>query len=213
MSERDSICASVEKPEVWKPVVGYESIYEVSNTGRVRGLRRVVQGCYGTTRIQVGCELKQRPDRAGYLKVHLRGGPHDGNRMVHRLVVQAFLDNPTALPFVNHKNFNVADNRVENLEWVTSYDNNMHTIRAGRYVASRGARNGSAVVIEATEISTGRKSVFNTMTDAAKETGIPLGTISGAISRNLNSGGYSWRRLGKSRRLCACLGITLKEPQ
>ena len=112
--------------EEWRPVVGYEGLYEVSNTGRVRSVDRYVKTCYGSYRLHKGKVLSPgiRPD--GYLVVSLQ------YRMfrVHRLVSEAFLPNPDNLPQVNHKDEDKSNNRVDNLEWCDSkYNNNYGTAR------------------------------------------------------------------------------------
>lgn len=112
--------------EEWRPVVGYEGLYEVSNTGRVRSVDRYVKTCYGSYRLHKGKVLSPgiRPD--GYLVVSLQ------YRMfrVHRLVAQAFLPNPDNLPQVNHRDENPGNNNVDNLEWCTAkYNNNFGTAR------------------------------------------------------------------------------------
>ena len=112
--------------EEWRPVVGYEGLYEVSNTGRVRSVDRYVKTCYGSYRLHKGKVLSPgiRPD--GYLVVSLQ------YRMfrVHRIVAEAFLPNPDNLPQVNHKDEDKSNNRVDNLEWCDSkYNNNYGTAR------------------------------------------------------------------------------------
>ena len=112
--------------EEWRPVVGYEGLYEVSNTGRVRSVDRYVKTCYGSYRLHKGKVLSPgiRPD--GYLVVSLQ------YRMfrVHRIVAEAFLPNPDNLPQVNHKDEDKSNNRVDNLEWCTAkYNNNYGTAR------------------------------------------------------------------------------------
>ena len=118
--------------EIWKPVVGFEGLYEVSNKGRVRSLDRKDE--YGRDR--KGQMLTQR-NRNGYWSVTLikeskthkdkRGGQHDCR--VHRLVAEAFIPNPEHLPYVGHKdekNLKTGDecnNNVENLEWVSPKQN------------------------------------------------------------------------------------------
>lgn len=120
--------------EIWKPIKGYEGIYEVSNLGRVKRLARdIVQpnpnpSCKGVCVQHIDeCILKSRPNKNGYPLILLRGAV-DGKRRgfsVHRLVATAFIPNPDNLPQVNHKNEIRNDNRVENLEWCTNYYN-MH---------------------------------------------------------------------------------------
>ena len=108
--------------EIWKPVVGFEGLYEVSNKGRVKGTRR--RGC----REKV---LEGHPDRKGYKCLCLyKNGKHKNSKM-HRLVATAFIPNPENKPFVNHIDGNVANNNVENLEWVTPSENITHAYRIG----------------------------------------------------------------------------------
>ena len=68
--------------------------------------------------------LSPRIDKDGYHEVTMMEGDHTIAKTVHRLVAEAWLPNPDNLPFVNHKNGNRDDNRVENLEWVSISDNN-----------------------------------------------------------------------------------------
>ena len=110
-------------PEVeWRPVVGFEGSYEVSNTGLVRSLK----GRKGPTYV-----MKLQPDKVGYLLVHLRGGKTSKKLyLVHRLVATAFIPNPEGKPQIDHINAIKSDNRVENLRWVTPRENkaNIHTV-------------------------------------------------------------------------------------
>lgn len=109
--------------EIWKDVVGYEGLYQVSSEGRVKSVDRWVK-CNTGTMIKKGTFLKFY-DREGYDYVFLY---KNGQRLftgVGRLVAIAFIPNPDNLPEVNHKNEIKKDNRVENLEWCTR-DYNMH---------------------------------------------------------------------------------------
>ncbi|MCI6614441.1 MAG: NUMOD4 domain-containing protein [Mollicutes bacterium] len=92
--------------EIWKDVIGYENLYKVSNWGRVKSFR------FGKERI-----LKTFKNKDGYLQVGLWKNNKRKIFLVHRLVAQAFLDNPNNLPEVNHKDENKLNNVVSNLEW------------------------------------------------------------------------------------------------
>ena len=99
--------------EEWRPVVGYEGLYEVSNTGRVRSLDRYVKGKGKSYFLHKGRVLSPAIKPEGYLIVRLQRRTF----YIHRLVTAAFLPNPDNLPEVNHKDEDKTNNRVENLEW------------------------------------------------------------------------------------------------
>lgn len=106
--------------EIWRDVIGYEGLYQVSNYGRVKSLNY-----HGGKKEKV---LKPGKDRCGYLYVVLcKEGSHKKYK-VHRLVAQAFIPNPNNYPCVNHKDENKTNNCVDNLEWCTyKYNTNYGT--------------------------------------------------------------------------------------
>lgn len=107
--------------EIWKPVVGYEDYYQVSSLGRIKSLRR--------PEVRNDRILKGSIHPEGYNIFKLsRSGSHKSFKG-HRLVAKAFIPNPENKPQVNHKNGLRADNRVENLEWVTNSENVRHGYR------------------------------------------------------------------------------------
>ena len=108
--------------EIWKPVVGYEKYYEVSNLGRVRSLDRVMTSTTGKQFVKKGRVLRQTKNKSnGYFMLSFRVEGNTKTFTVHRLVATAFVENPNGLGVVNHKNEVKSDNRPENLEWCTKY--------------------------------------------------------------------------------------------
>ncbi len=108
--------------EIWMPVVGFEGLYEVSNLGRVKSLKR------NTTS---GGIMKTNINK-GYEYVHLcKNGKHY-NGKVHRLVAEAFLPNPQYKREVNHKDENKLNNSLANLEWATRKENSNYGTGAER---------------------------------------------------------------------------------
>lgn len=97
--------------EVWKPVVGYEGLYEVSNLGRVKSLPKYN---YKTERIM----KLNRNKRDGRYSVILCKSPTEHKRIhIHRIVAQAFVENPKGYDEINHIDENPANNNASNLEW------------------------------------------------------------------------------------------------
>ena len=115
--------------ESWKPVVGFEGLYEVSNLGEIRSLAR--PGAW-STRI-----LKQKTTQKGYREVKLFKGGKRHYFRVHRIVAEAFVPNPKKLEFINHKDERKSNNEASNLEWCSTEYNNRYGTRISRAAASR----------------------------------------------------------------------------
>ena len=119
--------------EIWKDVVGYEGFYEVSSCGRVRSVNRYVNTgiLHNDTKLHKGKMLKLNLKKTGYLTADLSKGNRVRTVAVHRMVAVAFIPRIEGKNVVNHKNLNKTDNRVENLEWVTSKENSQHAALHG----------------------------------------------------------------------------------
>ena len=113
--------------EIWKDIKGYEGLYQVSNEGRIKSLPRKWVAANGGTRSHNGIILAQANGTKGYKVVNLAKDGSSKTYKVHRLVAEAFIDNPKHYPMINHKDECKDNNFVENLEWC----DNAYNIRYG----------------------------------------------------------------------------------
>ena len=157
----------------WKPIDGYEGLYEVSPHGAVRSCKRItVDGKHLSTKIlNGGCYPN------GYEFVCLRKNGHNRNRMTHRLVAEAFIQNPHKLPCVNHMDGNKHNNDVANLEWCTHSENRRHAYITG-LSPQRGlprkvtVKHGEHIIM------------FDTMTDCSRFFGFKKTWLNGQIRKH-----------------------------
>lgn len=106
--------------ELWKDIPGYEGLYKISRQGRIKSL-------------YTGKLRAQAMSGKGYKAVSLSKIGEKKRFYVHRLVAMAFLPTPPeGKCYINHKNLNKTDNRVENLEWVSHKENMLHAYRNGK---------------------------------------------------------------------------------
>lgn len=118
--------------EIWKDVVGYEGIYEVSNIGNVRTNKdKVTYSIRHGERHWNQRVLKQKTDKNGYKRVSLWTNKKNKDWLVHRLVAIAFINNDNNYPMVNHMDAKPYNNHVENLEWCDSNHNVNHAFDNG----------------------------------------------------------------------------------
>lgn len=125
--------------EIWLPVKGYEGFYEVSNCGRVMSLN------YNKTKkrkLLSGFTTKRK-----YKRVLLSVNTNIKKHSVHRLVAMAFIPNPENKPFVNHIDGNPSNNNMDNLEWCTASENELHAYSIG-LMSAVGERNGKSKLTE-----------------------------------------------------------------
>lgn len=130
----------MENKEIWKPIPGYERIYEVSSYGNVKSLDREITNSIGTTRLYVGKVLKKSKDRYGYSICKLFKNSKGKNHTIHRLVAIAFIENIDNKPIVNHIDGNKLNNHVSNLEWCTNSENDLHAFSLGLRSTLKGEK-------------------------------------------------------------------------
>lgn len=178
--------------EIWRPAKGLEAYYEISNVGRVRS-----KGRY--TDIQPYCRIYRKPRilssqfNGNYYRVVICVNGKSKQTLIHRLVAEAFVPNPSNLPYVNHKDENMTNNNVENLEWCTfSYNINYGT-RPERQRKSVIKKTGKAVCqyTEDGELV----ETFDCISDAASKMGVYASNIKDACKgdRQKSACGYIWK--------------------
>lgn len=180
--------------EQWRSVIGYEGLYEVSETGMIRSVSRkrnitpaCKRGCFYRSQI-----ISQYKTKDGYLRVGLSKNGVYSQKLVHRLVAEAYIPNVSNLPEVNHKDENKQNNAVENLEWCDKkYNINYATanLRRAKSISKAKAKGCYAIKADGTIQS------FESMREAAAITGISQGGISSVCSgKRKTAGGLIWRK-------------------
>jgi hypothetical protein len=160
--------------EIFKDIQDFEGLYQVSNLGRVKSLKYRQQG-----REEM---LSLTANSYGYQWVRLC----KKRSSVHRLVALAFIDKVEGKDFVNHINGNKADNRVENLEWVTKSENSIHSFEVGTQ-CNKGEQHPSHVLTakEVREIRQKFQPKVYTRDMLSVEYGVKPSTIKAIVLRKL----------------------------
>lgn len=175
--------------EIWKDIAGYEGLYQVSNFGRVRSLKRVFIDTIGRTRhfneIILNPKLK---NGSNYLIVslykHIDHKHISKDYHIHRLVAKAFIPNPDNLPQINHKDENKLNNRIDNLEWCTQEYNLNYGTRLKRLAKSKS----KPVLCVETGI------IYPSINEASKMTNICRTSISKVLNKKTPAVyGYHWK--------------------
>lgn len=115
----------------WAVVKNFEGFYEVSNTGLVRSINRIIVDKNGKIKPYKGRLLTTTVSNSGYFGLKLHKDNKRIFKYIHRLVCEAFVVNPNNLLEVNHIDGNKLNNTDGNLEWVTRRENNRHAIQSG----------------------------------------------------------------------------------
>lgn len=163
--------------ENWKQIKNYEGRYMISDLGNVMSSSKPHRATAKTL---------SPVNQSGYCAVDLGNGRTIKRHLVHRLVASAFIENPENKPQVNHINGKKNDNRLENLEWCTRSENQLHSIRIGLRT-TKGVKNSQCKITQ--------ENVMSIFADQRKykeicvDYGVSIPTISD-IKR-----GYSWSHI------------------
>lgn len=161
--------------ETWKDIKGYEGLYQVSNFGMVKSLN------YNGTKEEK--LLKNKVESSGYIRLCLMKNGKRKSVLLHRLVAEAFLENPENKKEVNHKDGNKENNNVDNLEWVTPSENILHRFR----VLKQQNKTKSVICIEMNK-------KYKSIIEASRETKVARQNIGKCCRGEIKTaGGYSWR--------------------
>jgi hypothetical protein len=128
----EEISMNGEKNILWKTVIGFEGLYEVSNTGMVRSVENIIYNSGIKKMCKIGGRiLKPNLCKNGYFYVNLYKDKKMYHKTVHTIVATSFISNPKKLPCINHKDGNKKNNNVENLEYCTYSYNTKHSWEHG----------------------------------------------------------------------------------
>lgn len=175
--------------EIWKDIPGYEGYYQVSNTGRVRCVERIVPH----NQKDGSCVMRKLKPRIikldnntnNYFIVRLHKCGHVKTITVHRLVALMFIPNPLKKRTINHKDGNRQNNNVNNLEWCTHSENSLHASRTLHTLAYHGK---PVKCVETGE-------VFPSISQAAKHYGVAATNLGNSIrgKGQKRCAGYHWK--------------------
>lgn len=178
--------------EEWRPIKGYEGVYEVSSLARVRSLD-VIKNTLSRMQNPMkrpfkGKVLTPKLSNSGYLFVQLYSHSRSKNKYIHRLVAEAFCPNPDNQKQVNHKDECKTNNLPENLEWCDGEYNTNYGTGMKRMAAKR-AKTVEQVTLEGIVIAQ-----FLGVPAASRATGVGQSNIERAVrNQGATACGYYWR--------------------
>lgn len=168
--------------EIWKDIKDYEGLYQVSNAGKVKSLSHYTRNSVnGGKRLTKGRILSSYKMPNGYLQVQLSRNETREKKYIHRLVAEMFLDNKENFSDVNHIDGNKDNNSVDNLEWCSHKDNQIHMVK------SRLTKKAQPVICLETGIT------YSSLSEAERETTISRKSIIKSCKNGKQYGGCHWR--------------------
>ena len=178
--------------EEWRDIDGYEGRYQVSSMGRVKSLEWT-DSLGRTVKERI---LKPNVVGRGYLRVVLYAGGKTRMFFVHRLVCEAFHENPGNKPQVNHVNEDKTDNRACNLEWSTRRENINHGSRNER-VAKAQSKPVGQYTIDGDLVK-----AWQSTNEVERQTGFSCGHISEvANGKRKTAYGFRWKYVERKKKI------------
>ena len=156
--------------EEWRPIKDYENIYEVSNLGRIKSIK--------TNKILHNCLHNK------YLVVCLCKNGCRKSYRVHRLVAEAFLENPENLPYINHKDEIKTNNNVVNLEWCDAKYNVNYGTAIQRRIQKQINSPLRSKSIRCLDLKTKKNSFYPSIREAARQLGLNQSSTGRAMKYN-----------------------------
>ena len=181
--------------EIWKDIKGYEELYQISNYGRVKSLKRKSAFYCGLRKEYLERPIKEKilsfsKSNRGYLQVSLTKSGKCRTYTIHRLVAQAFIPNLENKEQVNHIDGNKNNNCIDNLEWVTISENNKHAFDTGLNKPHNQRK------VNQYDLNNNYIKTWNSITEFLKENNINLknsGITSCCKGKQKTAYGYKWK--------------------
>lgn len=180
--------------EIWKDIKYYEGLYQVSNLGRIKSLKRKVYAGRGRMRWQYERILSENKTNGnGYKIVSLNKQGKSQNKYIHRLVAETFLENPNDYKYINHKDENKANNCVNNLEFCTAqYNCTYNDLHIRNGLKNRNNKYSKKILQlnDDDEII----NIFPSISEASRQLNVSQQAISDCLRGiQLHSAGYKWK--------------------
>ena len=135
--------------EEWKDIIGYERLYQISNLGNVKSLRREYMCGKGRKVCKKETTISQQTNNHGYRYCFLFNGKKS-IKYIHILVGLHFIENSNKKTQINHKDLNKENNIVSNLEWVTNRENTIHQYSLKRNLPTGVSKRGNKYIAQTT---------------------------------------------------------------